>query len=259
MPIIAFHDISRGFSPGITRYPPKRFERLLDFLIASGFRFQGLREYLELSKTDGELAITFDDGYRCLLDNAVPALQARQIPFAIFIPAGFAGKQNRWDYTYLFSKKEHLTPKELRHLSDTGVEIGSHGLSHICLTDLSDRLLRLELENSRKTLEDMTGREVAYLSFPFGRYNERVEVRALDAGYLRGFSLAGFRRSRLGFSISRRVVYYHDTPLAVGAKLKSGPLQPVEHIKESILNGYSYGTILYNRLLPESWRQPTYR
>ncbi|MEP0827482.1 MAG: polysaccharide deacetylase family protein [bacterium] len=259
MPIIAFHDVSRGFSPGITKYPPKRFERLLDFLIACGFRFRRLGEYLESSETDGELVITFDDGYRSLLDRAVPAIQARQIPFAIFIPAGFAGKQNRWDYTYLFNKRAHLTPEELRYLSDSGVEIGSHGMTHICLTDLSDRLLRLELENSRKTLEDMTGREVTYLSYPFGRYNERVEVSALDAGYQRGFSLAGFRRSRLGFSISRRVVYYHDTLLAVGAKLKSGPLRPVEHIKESILNAYSYGTILYNRLLPESWRQPTYR
>lgn len=257
MPIIAFHEVSRGFSPGITRYPPERFERLLDYLLSRGFRFWRLKDYLDLNETDDKLAITFDDGYRSLLEYAVPALQARHIPFAIFIPAGFAGKNNRWDYTYFFGKKEHLTPGDLRQLSEAGAEMGSHGTTHICLTDLSDRLLRIELENSKKILEDITGGEVAYLSYPFGRYDERVEVRALDAGYLRGFSLASFKRSRLGFSISREAIYYHDTPLAVVAKLKQGPLRPLERIKGSILNAYSYGTILYNRLLPQSWRQPT--
>ncbi len=257
MPIIAFHEVSRGFSPGITRYPPERFERLLDYLLSRGFRFWGLKDYLDLNETDDKLAITFDDGYRSLLEFAVPALRARHIPFAIFVPAGFAGKDNRWDYTYFFSKKEHLTPDELRQLSESGVEIGSHGMTHICLIDLSDRLLRIELEKSKNILEDITGREVAYLSYPFGRYNERVEVRALDAGYLRGFSLASFKRSRLGFSISREAIYCHDTPLAVAAKLQPGALRPLEHLKGYILNAYSYGTILYNRMLPQDWRQPT--
>ena len=253
MPVLAFHDIDNRIIPGITNFPPVRFANLLDFLISSGYRFYNLSDYIEVTNSSCNIALTFDDGFKNFLDSALPILAERKLPFSIFIPAGFVGKLNRWDYTYLISKREHLSAGELRGLAQAGAVIGSHGLSHQCLTDLSDRLLKIELENSKKRLEDMTGSDVAFLSYPFGRFNDKVEVYALDAGYARGFSLSSWRRSRVGFSLSRSPVYYFDTPFSVKSKIE-GPLRPLENLKGRLLNAFSYGSIVYSRLLPRRWR-----
>ena len=71
-----------------------------------------------------------------------------------------------------------------------GYEIGSHTLSHANLTLLSDDDLVRELSESKKILEDLTGKQVTSLSFPFGRVNARVWKTAQALGYTAATSYA---------------------------------------------------------------------
>src|SRR5688572_33493401 len=42
------------------------------------------------------VAVTFDDGFRSVLENAVPELAKRSIPFTMFVPSGCLGRRPCW-------------------------------------------------------------------------------------------------------------------------------------------------------------------
>lgn len=125
------------------------------------------------------VAVTFDDGYKDNLTVAMPILSKYQIPFHIFVTTSFIKK----------GEFPFLNRSELRSLSDNSlVTIGSHGASHIPLTECNDNQLRHELESSKRYLEDITGKEITAISYPHGRINRRVLDAVANAGYKIGAS-----------------------------------------------------------------------
>ena len=61
------------------------------------------------------------------------------------------------------------------------MEIGSHGVTHTKLTELSDKELINELVSSKHFLEDIIGREVHTISYPHGAINSRVKKAVAKA------------------------------------------------------------------------------
>lgn len=247
MAILAFHNTGKGFYPGLNNCSPKRLEKLLAGLIDTGYEFISMADYLESSTNIQSVSLTFDDGYTSFFEYAWPILKKENIPATVFIPYGYVGKKAGWDYLSGLQNNRHLSREQIRELSDGGIEIGSHGFSHIDLAGLNDRMLRLELERSKKGLEDLIGKEVKYISYPFGRFNGYVESEAAGLGYERGFSLSFFNKSRSGFSIPRFAVYTTDSLYAVDKKLSCGFGCKIEKFKGAIMNAYSYGTIILNK------------
>ena len=251
MAILAFHNVDDTFPLGVNYYPPNRLRNLLIHLRNSGYTFLPLNEYLKLDCNQNAISLTFDDGYRTFYEKVWPLLSEHSVPAAIFMPLNWVGKSNNWDYMSLLRESAHLNRAQLRGLASNNIEIGSHGLNHKSLAGISDRILRVELEHSRKGLEDIIGRPVRYLSYPFGRYDERTERFALQAGYERGFSLSYFSKGRQGFTLPRHSIYYFDSPFSVMQKIERCPLNHLEKIKGAIINSYSYGTILLNKIRPQ--------
>lgn len=81
---------------------------------------------------------------------------------------------------------------QVRALSDAGVEIGSHSVSHPVLASIPEEadLIR-ELVDSKSEIEARTGRPVLSLAYPVGgpgAYSDRVVDVARRAGYRFGFT-----------------------------------------------------------------------
>jgi len=245
MAILAFHSIENRINSGINNYNPRRFSNLLKGLKASGYTFKNLSELFESSNYDNSVYLTFDDGEESFYTNAFPILTELSIPATVFIPAGFIGKTNSWDYSSIFQKRKHLGAEKIRAISDSGLEIGSHGYTHTSLASLSDRLLKIELKRSKKELEDIIGKQVRFISYPFGRFNGRVEAMALKAGYEKGFTLSSIRKSGFGYTYNRFGVYTIDTLYSVKRKIAGSFL---ENLKGYIINSYASGTILLNKI-----------
>jgi peptidoglycan/xylan/chitin deacetylase (PgdA/CDA1 family) len=136
--------------------------------------------------------ITFDDGLENIFQHAIPHLDMYGFKGTIFCVAGFIGRSSTWD---VYRSLRHLSRQQVRQLSDTGHEIGSHTLTHANLPFLNDIDLVSELRDSKNVLEDITGRQVTSLSFPHGGWNHRVWECARELGYqsatlYRGHSLA---------------------------------------------------------------------
>jgi peptidoglycan/xylan/chitin deacetylase (PgdA/CDA1 family) len=136
------------------------------------------------------IAVTFDDAFRCIVDNAVPEVSKRNIPITIFVPMGYLGKNPRWipDPNHEYLSEVVLTADELKCLPAERVSIGSHTVSHPDLSKLNDDALDEELKGSKHQLEELLGREVNLLAFPFGAYDARVLRHAQKAGFTRVFS-----------------------------------------------------------------------
>jgi SAM-dependent methyltransferase len=64
-----------------------------------------------------------------------------------------------------------------------GGVVGSHGRSHVPFTEFSDDELRAELEQSRADLREHVAPEFRFVAYPNGRYDERVRVAVIDAGF----------------------------------------------------------------------------
>jgi len=65
-----------------------------------------------------------------------------------------------------------VTPDEVRHLSRSGWEIGSHTLDHPILSRLEAREAERQIVDSRRCLGEMIGERVRYFSYPNGKRDD---------------------------------------------------------------------------------------
>ncbi|MEK7218715.1 MAG: SH3 domain-containing protein [Patescibacteria group bacterium] len=79
-----------------------------------------------------------------------------------------------------------ITQKTLMTLLANGFDIQSAGHSGDDLRALTNTQVKAELAQSRKTLEDILGRQVFAVDYPQGGVNDRVSALAAEAGYLFG-------------------------------------------------------------------------
>src|ERR1700722_15438811 len=89
--ILTYHSLDDSGSVISTH--PEIFRRQMDFLAASGVPVVPLAETLERA---GSGAKTFDDGFRNLLDHAVPVLEQYHFPATIFVVGNYCGGHNDW-------------------------------------------------------------------------------------------------------------------------------------------------------------------
>ncbi|MDF6022827.1 polysaccharide deacetylase family protein [Streptomyces sp. JH34] len=136
----------------------------------------------------GLVGLTFDDGYADFLDEALPVLLAHGCTATVFVLPGRPGGSNVWDP--LGPRRPLLTEEGVRTVAAAGMEIGSHGLLHRDLTQLSDDELRRETHGSREALRRVTGRAPAGFCYPYGTADRRVAASVREAGYAYGCALA---------------------------------------------------------------------
>lgn len=207
-PALVFHSILASRGPGVSYFPVTRFDSLLHKLVSRGFAFKTLSEATLSAEADTpEAVLTFDDGFRCFVDNALPLLRKHGVRVTVFPVAGFLGKRSGWD---VYSGLDHLTEDNLRLIASEGHEIGSHSLTHPDLTLLSADALRTELADSRARLEETIDAPVRSLAFPGGCWNTRVWDTAREIGYRRATVYRGYREGVPGL-VPACGVYAFDT------------------------------------------------
>ena len=146
--------------------------------------------------------ITFGDGYRDNLENAVPILRAHGYPAVVFVPVGYLddGRPLPHEETLLGLGVRNPTLRwdDLAELEAAGVRVESHGVGHTPLTSLAPADALREIALSKLRLEDRLGREVEAFAFVKGsRADFAPEHASLarQAGYKLAFtSISGANR-----------------------------------------------------------------
>ncbi|MGP8154003.1 MAG: polysaccharide deacetylase family protein [Smithella sp.] len=141
-------------------------------------------------KTSGHYcAVTFDDGFSCVLENAFPAMAKRNIPATLFVPSACLGEHPPWlSEGNLDHKNVLMTTAQLNSLDKKQVFIGSHGRTHQNLLQISPDEARKEIIQSKKELEDVMNTPIETVSFPHGNFNQTHIDIAIEAGYRHAYS-----------------------------------------------------------------------
>jgi len=187
--ILQYHHVLNDASSS-TSISISQFETHLQYLKDNNFNVVPLSDIMNSIKKQQPLlnktvAITFDDGYRDIADNAKPLLDKFNYPFTVFInPAtinnNYAG---------------FLSWQQLKEMAEQGVIIANHGLHHHSLArmplDLNEQQWfekqTVLLAEAEQLIKDNIGQNWQYFAFPFGEFTPAAQKWLTKNGYI-GFS-----------------------------------------------------------------------
>jgi peptidoglycan/xylan/chitin deacetylase (PgdA/CDA1 family) len=189
IPVLTYHSIDDSGSP--VSIAPAEFRRQMHALASAGWRTIAMDAF-ERGHRDGQwpartFVLTFDDGYRNLVDLALPAARDCSFHGTVFVAVDRVGD------TMTGPAEPSWTPPSplldwngLRELASEGWSIASHACSHRRLTSLDADDLERELAHSKQTIEDRVGAPVTVLAYPYGAVSPDVE-RAAGRHYRTAF------------------------------------------------------------------------
>ena len=171
IPILMYHSVSDASD---SRHPyyqtvtsPQRFAEQMRFLSENGYTTvpltQAFRDGTSAKPNDRKpVVVTFDDGLRDFHTNAYPVLARYGFTANMFLPTAYIGDQR-----LRFDGGECMTWSEVRELHKSGIEFGSHTVSHPKLKDLSPVEVEHELSHSKATIEEKLGAAAPCFSYPY--------------------------------------------------------------------------------------------
>jgi len=162
---------------------PATFRRQLAELRENGFASCSPEEARQEGASVPRMALTFDDGFRSVFQNAVEPLAEGGWRAMQFLVSNCIGKLNEWDLRDGEAPELLMDAAEVRDWIGAGHAIGSHSLTHARLTRLTLRDAREEIFASKKKLEDTFGVAVEHFCYPYGDWSEPVRDLVIEAGY----------------------------------------------------------------------------
>lgn len=183
VPIICYHSIVKDPSQkGPISIPEEKFRQHLQTIKDSGYTtltIAELNDYLFKDEPIPEksVVITFDDGYRDNYTNVFPILKEFHMKATIFVISSH------------LDGVTSMTPNEVKEMSDYGIDIESHTVSHTKLSTLSYEDQLKELKDSKEAIERIIGKPIISIAYPEGKFNEDTKKAILEAGYLMGFTI----------------------------------------------------------------------
>lgn len=138
------------------------------------------------------VGVTFDDAFAGLLFNALPVTRELEIPVTIYAVTENLGATPIWPMSKDHPDRDErtMTDLELQTVDrESQCQVESHTSTHANLARLSIQRVREELERSKQRLEEILGRDVTKLAFPYGEYGDDVIREASDVGYTDLFTI----------------------------------------------------------------------
>ncbi len=173
--ILAYHGITtRKYSvPCGTQVPLDAFEEQIRHLTGA-YRVISLQEVLERIASRRELpercaVITFDDGYRNNLTQALPVLQEHKVPATMFLTAGYIGSDEILPLDEAYLLLSH-SPKESVDLSSVGLRVlplrrrGDRAMACSTVLDFLKRFPASEQRRLIAILSEALGKTVRFVS-----------------------------------------------------------------------------------------------
>jgi glycosyltransferase involved in cell wall biosynthesis/peptidoglycan/xylan/chitin deacetylase (PgdA/CDA1 family) len=147
----------------------KKFEEHLRLLVDK-FRVCSVLEVLHSGRKAKHenipcIAITFDDGFRVVMEDCLELLERFGIKACFYVPTGFVRISDKSQMAAQFSLRNHhyqmplepLRPEDLKLLVNLGHEVESHGVSHVGLGSITKEMAEKELDLSRMEIYECLG------------------------------------------------------------------------------------------------------
>ncbi len=157
--------------------PPEIFRMHMQYLKENNFRIIDLPSLVKrinnnISIPDKSVVITFDDGYKSILTEALPIIKEFGFKAILFVNLYFVERKLP-DHLF-WHDWPTLNWGEINELYDAGVSIGSHAVTHNELAGLNDEELKKEIADSKELIERNINGKINTFSYPHGSFNEKV-------------------------------------------------------------------------------------
>ncbi len=193
------------------------FLRFLNAIQAAGKHPTTFEEICQGNAPSNPIIITVDDCGKHLFDFVIPELTRRKMKAVFFSPTAHLGDCNSWDVAEGRSKVELMDSRDLKALSQLGMEIGGHSHHHVHLGRMEHEAVLNELVESRAIIQNITGKAPVSMAYPFGSIPENAEEIMAQAGYT--YACGIFCPKAAEFSLRRFIVHDGDSAASIRFKL----------------------------------------
>ena len=172
---------------GETKYPTtnirlEQFDAHLERLQSGDFTVWPLPRIVEYLQTgqplpDRTVAITIDDAYLSVYEEAWPRLKALNMPFTVFVATQYIDA-NRYGY---------MSWDQIRELQAGGVTIGSQTRTHPHMHKISIERSKSEIAESNARFIAELGMRPDLFAYPYGEYDMAVIEAVKQAGFTAAF------------------------------------------------------------------------
>lgn len=190
VPMLLYHRLRpRGYADELD---PERafvvyadsFREQMYFLRDAGYNVIDLGTFVDYCKGKATLPekpviISFDDGYRSEYEHAFPVLKELGFPAVIFVTVD--PQSHVFDPFRAFDGP--LEPEMIKEMSDAGITIASHAVTHRPMSVMSEEEIRAEMRESRRRLEEITGKPVRFFAVPGAAHSPLVRRIAREEGF----------------------------------------------------------------------------
>jgi len=169
---------------------PDKFDRQMRYLKEHNIPVISFGEYYQMLQTktvpDKAVILTFDDGYEDNYTEAFPVLKKYGLRACFFIVSDTIGIINKWHNPATEPHQKMLSLDQIKEMRQTGMEFGSHTLSHLNLNDLNIDDASIQITKSKVVLEQAFGNKVDIFAYPYGAgaYNPAIKQLVKPAGYI---------------------------------------------------------------------------
>lgn len=231
LPILLYHHISSPESgsaaSGYEYYvSPETFEAHMTYLADNGYTpidlytlYESLNDTADLPSNP--VAITFDDGYTDLYENAFPILQDFGFTATFFIITDFIEN----------SREGYMTWEMIEEMAVTGMRFETHSSTHADLRGQNNDFLIRQVLDSQEILAQHLGYTPRFIAYPFGQYDDNLIQFLTETGFWGGLTAQGGLEVGLGNRFTWPRLYIPaDTPVETFATTlvegQSGSYQP---------------------------------
>ncbi len=128
--------------------------------------------------TQGMVTLSFDDAWASQYTNALPVLQKSGLPATFYLISDVIRNNSNFP--------GYMTPGMATTIANLGYEIADHTISHPDLVTLTNAQINNEIIGSRTYLQNLTGKAVTTIAYPYGSVNAKVKNLTAAAGYAAG-------------------------------------------------------------------------
>lgn len=176
-PVLMYHHIAPKIGDNPYYVSPDMFAQQMTWLHDNHYNVISLEEfyngvYGNQLLPERPVVLTFDDGDRDQYLNAIPVMKKYGYTGTFYIITNDINEGNgfvTWDI--------------LKEMVKDGMDIEDHTVHHPSLASLDEDQQRMELEKSKKVLEEKLGITVKHLAYPGGSYNKQTIKIAQELGY----------------------------------------------------------------------------
>lgn len=185
IPILSYHNVQiNPKKPSAYFISSAVFDKQMKYLKEEGYSTvlpdDIYKHYTKcISLPEKTIMLSFDDTRKEHYDIVAPILEKYGFKGTFFI------------MTVAIGKKNYMTGAEIKMLSERGHCIGHHTWDHQDLRKLPIKDWNKQIDKPKKKLEEIIGKEVQYLAYPFGLCNDYAVTELKKRNFKGAFQLSG--------------------------------------------------------------------